>query len=235
MKETILDTGCRDGIDIISDALENEERVYFGLDKEENRFLDSPEKIYRFFIGQMVYRSFVKLGKDFDMITLPPNDVYNTVFYLAQDYQKPDCEYQSDKEAVDILESHEMGRLILDCPIKELTMGNMELEYSEFMFKNHPEVLDMSVRDLILNDPPPELVDKLASITKRINFVTGDLRKLPFSDASFDYVHSSATSDLYENDSNIKEAQRVLKPGKKLVKIPFGINTVKEEVSDSDY
>jgi arsenite methyltransferase len=75
-----------------------------------------------------------------------------------------------------------------------------------------------SARDLSSNDPQATLTNAAAEgVADRVEVETGDIRRLPFSDASFDAVismtviHNIASSD--GRDQALRELIRVLKPG----------------------
>lgn len=65
----------------------------------------------------------------------------------------------------------------------------------------------------------------LANLTDRVNIETGDMRQLPYADASFDVIVSSLAihnvSDSADREQAIREIARVLKPGGRLALLDF--------------
>lgn len=96
--------------------------------------------------------------------------------------------------------------LLLIAAAKRLTTGKatgIDLWQSEDLSDNRPDATAENARR--------------EGVADRVDIQTGDMRKLPFADASFDYVVSrAAIHNLYEAGERAKaiaEVARVLKPG----------------------
>src|SRR5262249_52281281 len=76
--------------------------------------------------------------------------------------------------------------------------------------------------DLTGNRPEATLENaRLAKVADRVDVKTGDMRRMPFADRSFDVIVSNvAIHNVYERegrDRTMKEIARVLKPGGRVV------------------
>jgi hypothetical protein len=82
---------------------------------------------------------------------------------------------------------------------------------------------DFTMENVLKLPFPSELKAKLGGALSRVHLVKGDMYKLPFKDASFDYVRGSGY-DFPEN--SVSEAQRILKKGRI---VPVWINGIDTE------
>ena len=84
------------------------------------------------------------------------------------------------------------------------------------------ESISWSAEDLSGNSKDATLANAaMAGVADRVSVETGDMRKLPFPDASFDVIVSSmAIHNIYDVAGRVQaigEAVRVLKPGGRLL------------------
>ncbi len=226
----ILDIGCGRGHGIIVDAFKpsQEKRYYVGLDKDGTYFIDSPEKVCRIVAAQMLGRS-AKKSEVWPEFSLEPWDepLHIAVEYLLQDYEIDDNGgIGADRQIASDLERYSpVGKEILQRVVTDVTMGPMEPEYCKAVLEYYSDVSKMTVKRMLLEEPPKAVLDGLKGTMERIEYVVGNLSNLPFSDASFDFVRSSGTVHEYEDEKNVAEARRVLIPNRKVVRFGDGIRT----------
>ena len=205
----ILDVGSSDGSWVLMQALEKPGNIYINLDIEQDEYkINSPERAYRFLVGQAINRAQKRLGMD-------PNDkkTGGAIFYLGQDFQT--YRENHDEKALGILGQYEDGKTLLDSE-------------TDIPFGDDLEMNGKKIRELLQGEMPETTRRVLAERMRNIHHVVGDLKQLPFPEQSFSYVRSRGTVGNYSSDPALMEAQRVLKDGT----VKRSIDGIETEVND---
>jgi len=217
----ILDVGTANGLWMLYEACEHPENEYVGIDINERAYrLDSPERAYRWFCGQMTLRAQRKLGID-------PNDedIAEPVFYLGQDFTSDGGEF--DNQAMELLEKYDKGRALLGTKVYSV-IGDDEAAIIRNFVGPSPEIEEMTIKE-IFSYQPEAACERIAGVLQRVEYRTADLMHMPFEDGTFDRVRAAGLVGNYASDEALAEAQRVLRKGR-IVHTKEGIDTVYEDI-----